>query len=188
MQLHNQPVVYIIFPTPAEKFSKCISDVSISNGIAWNPSWTKMYFVDSYPKKIYSLDYDEEAGMITNQQVSINYTIDGNLGIPDGMCTDGEGKLWVASFKFSGRTGYVTRWDPDSGKKLAQIPIPTSQVTSCCFGGSDYSTLFVTTAFYHLPDRELEKCPRAGDIFTVTDTGVKGLPGNRYNDTRNSRL
>ena len=45
--------------------------------------------------------------------------------------------IWVAMF----RGGCVIRWDPRTGKKLAVIDVPTPHVSSCCFGGPDFSTL-----------------------------------------------
>jgi sugar lactone lactonase YvrE len=34
--------------------------------------------------------------------------------------------------------------DPDSGKLLAFVAVPTDEVTNCAFGGDDLKTLYVT--------------------------------------------
>lgn len=39
--------------------------VGLSNGIAWNSNWTKMYFVDSFDLSIYEFDYDLMTGNIS---------------------------------------------------------------------------------------------------------------------------
>lgn len=39
--------------------------VGLSNGIAWNNNWTKMYFVDSFDLNIYEFDYDLMTGNIS---------------------------------------------------------------------------------------------------------------------------
>src|ERR1700722_8488176 len=48
-------------------------------------------------------------------------------------------------------------------------------ITTCCFGGEDLTTLYVTTASAHAPlgDR------LAGSLFSIR-TGVKGQPENRF--------
>ena len=41
--------------------TKQLSNVTVSNGMAWSPDWTKMYYIDTFVKKLYSFDYDESA-------------------------------------------------------------------------------------------------------------------------------
>ena len=137
-----------------------------------------MYYVDSLAKKVYSFDYDESAGTITNQTVAVDYAQDSALGLPDGMTIDAEGKLWVAGF----RGGAVTRWDPATGKKLAYIPIPAHCVTSCCFGGPNYDKLFVTSAYIENKESAdlQEKYPLSGSVFVVEELGVHGFPPQKY--------
>ena len=172
-------ITHCFFPVNiSEEVTRFVSEVSISNGIAWSLDWTKMYYVDSTPRKVYVFDYDEVAGTIANQQVAIDYNEYSLTGNPDGMCMDCEGKLWIACFN----GGCVVRFDPVTGKKLAQVDVPSRQITSCCFGGPDYSTLYVTSAFHNLPDTELEKYPKSGSVFAVTGLGVKGFPAPVYND------
>ena len=65
-----------------------LTDVSASNGMAWSPDWTKMYYIDTFVKKIYSFDYDESAGRISNQTVAVDYTQHDFFGLPDGMTID----------------------------------------------------------------------------------------------------
>ena len=135
-----------------------------------------MYYIDSFVKKVYSFDYNESAGTITNQAVAVDYAQDPSLGLPDGMTIDAEGKLWVAEFFGAA----VTRWDPATGKKLAYIPIPAKCVTSCCFGGPNYDKLFVTTAIAQLQESDLQKYPLSGALFVVEGLGVCGLPPQKY--------
>ena len=158
---------------------KHLSDITLSNGIAWSLEWTKMYYVDSLVRKIHSFDYDESACTVTNQIVAVDYAQDSALGLPDGMTIDAEGKLWVAGF----HGGAVTRWDPATGKKLAYIPIPAQCVTSCCFGGPNYDKLFVTSATMYAKESDLQQYPHAGAVFVVEGLGVHGLPPQKYKGT-----
>jgi sugar lactone lactonase YvrE len=86
------------------------------------------------------------------------------------MCIDAEGCLWVAVWG----SGTVRRYGLD-GRLLVEIPVPASQVSSCAFGGSDLSLLFITTATENLQDPE----PEAGAVFVV-EPGVVGLQPDRF--------
>lgn len=152
------------------------SGITVSNGLAWSPDWTKMYLVDTIAKKVYSFDYNESDASITNQAIVIDYAKDELLGLPDGMTVDSEGKIWVANIGAS----VVTRWDPNTGEKLGEVPIPSLTATSCCFGGSDYSKLFVTTGLHDAAEADLKHYPHCGALFVVENLGVNGMPPQKF--------
>ena len=159
-----------------------VSDITCSNGLAWSVDWSTMYFIDTAPKKVYSSKYDETSGSLSDQKLIIDYASDSLLGWPDGMCRDSEGMLWIADFFGSGR---VTRWNPQTGEKLVQIPtIPTNRPTSCFFGGPNYDILYVTSACAGIESDELAQYPHSGAIFAVTGLGVKGLPPCQFDDSK----
>jgi len=47
------------------------------------------------------------------------------------------------------------------------VRLPTSRITSCCFGGKDYAEMYVTSAYDGLDEATLAKEPQAGEIFKV---------------------
>ena len=171
--------------------------MSISNGIAWSIDWKTMYLVDSIPQLVYAFDYDENTGTVAHQKTVIDMT-DNNYRtpfltkepldlrnshdhvLPDGMCVDNEGMLWIAEHN----GGCVSRWDPRNGKFLRQIAIPARKITACCFGGPDYDTLFVTTGSVYSSANDWERYPNSGSIFAVTNLGVKGVPTQFFNDSK----
>jgi sugar lactone lactonase YvrE len=55
------------------------------------------------------------------------------------------------------------------------IPMPVSNITNCCFGGSDRRTLYVTTASLRAGDDD----KLAGSLFAMR-TGVRGLETGRF--------
>ena len=135
-----------------------------------------MYFIDSIPKKVYAFDYNGQNGTVENQRPVVDFAEDDALGFPDGMCTDSEGRLWVAGFFGTG----ISCWDPATGKKLRDIKIPTFRTTSCCFGGPNLEWLFVTTASLGAGKEEWSQFPHSGGIFVVKGLGARGRPPNRF--------
>ena len=63
-------------------------------------------------------------------------------GVPDGLTIDTEDNLWVAIWGGS----RVEKRDGRTGEKLLEIKLPAVQTSSCCFGGPDMDTLFITSA------------------------------------------
>ena len=61
--------------------------------------------------------------------------------MPDGMCFDDSGCLWVAMWSGS----KVILLDP-SGKLCGEIAIPAANVTNVCFCGEALDRLIVSTA------------------------------------------
>ncbi len=46
-----------------------VGNVSLSNGIAWSPDNTKMYFIDSTKRLIYSFDFEINTGNVSKFEV-----------------------------------------------------------------------------------------------------------------------
>jgi sugar lactone lactonase YvrE len=154
-------------------FRRCLTGISISNGIVWSHDQRRMYYVDTPTRRVDVFDYDVKTGSIANRRQA--FAIPPEMGFPDGMTIDKEGMLWIAQWGGSA----VARWDPDTGRTLAKIEIPTAHVTSCAFGGRDLSSLFITTAREGLSPAQLKDQPLAGSIF-VASPGVSGVASTAY--------
>jgi len=155
------------------KLKEKLNEVKISNGLAWSLDNKTMYYIDSPTKKVFAFDYDLEAGEISNRRVIIE--IPEGEGVPDGMTIDAQGKLWIAHFG----GGQVSRWDPETGKKIDKVELPVSNVTSCAFGGRNLDELYITTASVGLSEEEKKAQPHAGGIFKY-QAGVKGLAAHKF--------
>lgn len=93
------------------------------------------------------------------------------VGKPDGLCMDTKDNVWVASYG----GGTVTCFDTTTGQQLRKVNFPgAKQITSCCFGGADYSDLYVTSSRSRLSEVQLKGQPLAGSLFRVSGLGVKG--------------
>jgi sugar lactone lactonase YvrE len=145
---------------------RVLSGVTLSNGLGWSPDASTMYYIDTGTGGVDAFDYALDSGDISRRR----RFVDINRGRPDGLCVDADGCIWVGLWT----GGAVHRYAPD-GTLDREINLPVSQVTSCCFGGSDLDTLFITTAARDV--REYEQ--HAGAIFACRP-GVKGVPVARF--------
>lgn len=150
-----------------------IPRTSISNGMAWTSDKKTFYYIDSANFEIRAFDFDAENSSIANGKSVV--VIPEAYGTPDGMCIDEEDMLWVAHWGGN----CVRRWNPKTGKVLEKIEVPAPHVTSCCFGGKDLKTLYITTAKSGLNGQQFEKYPLSGGVF-VHKTQVTGTHINYF--------
>ena len=113
--------------------------IELSNGLAFSPDNTTLYFADSAARKIYAYDVDPETGGLSNRRIFVR--VPGHEGVPDGLTVDAQGFLWVAQWYGQ----QVVRYDPD-GEVERHIAMPVKQVSSVCFGGPDMTDLYITSA------------------------------------------
>ena len=152
---------------------KRISDISTSNGLAWNRELNTMYHIDSPTYSVMAFDYNPEDATIKNSRPVID--VPKNHGSPDGMCIDEEGMLWIAHWD-----GFnVSRWNPEDGKLILKIALPVPKPTSCTFGGKDLKQLYVTSARSELSREIINKYPTSGGIFVI-ETKVKGFQSDFF--------
>lgn len=155
--------------TPAECYridldgsvEELYNGVEVSNGIGLSPDGTTLYHVDSTAKGIITHDLDS-SGALSNRRLIGRPSFE--RGIPDGMCVDADGNLWVAHV--GGRR--VVKLSPD-GDELDAVAVPAKAVTSVAFGGPDMADLYIVTA------DNLDDESRGGTIFRARP-GVRGLP------------
>jgi sugar lactone lactonase YvrE len=142
------------------RLERVLDAVTLSNGIGWTRDDTQMYYIDSPVQRVDLFDFELASGRVDDRRPFVS--IDESDGIPDGLTVDDEGGVWVALYGGS----CVHRYD-ESGHLDAVLEVPAKNVTSCCFGGGDGRSLFVTTA---APD---------GNVY-VTQPGVSGPPAHVF--------
>ena len=141
--------------------------VRCSNGLGWSPDKQIFYYVESFAHTIHAFDYDIETGAIDNRRLFA--TLDPASGaFPDGLTVDAEGYVWNAQPVF----GRIVRYAPD-GVINQIVETPVSRCTSCCFGGDDLGTMYITSARQSLSVAQLQEEPLAGALFAFRP----GIPG-----------
>jgi sugar lactone lactonase YvrE len=148
---------------------KLLDGICISNGLAWSPGHRIFYYIDTPTRQIRAYDYDLETGNISNPRLAVE--IPSGMGFPDGMTSDMDGRLWIALWGGS----RVSKWNPLTGQKEAEIAVPAPHVTSCVFGGQRRDILYVTTARVGLDESTLAANPLSGGLFQI-QTGTEGMP------------
>lgn len=155
------------------QWKKMDSGFTVANGMGWSPDNRHMYFTDSNRRTIYAYDFDLRAGEIANRRPLI--TFDTTDGTPDGLTVDADGCIWVAVWD----AWRISRFSP-TGEEMQRIMMPVPRPTSCCFGGENLDTLYVTSASVRLSAEVLSKAPLSGSLFSIQIPGVHGLPETTF--------
>jgi L-arabinonolactonase len=137
-----------------------VGGVAIPNSICFSLDGRTMYFCDSPTGVIRQCEYDAASAGVTNVREFTRYS-EGS-GFPDGSIVDGEGCLWNTVWG----AGVVRRFDPN-GQLVAEIPIPSRNLTCPAFGGDSLEQLFVTSSRQEMSDDDLKAAPTSGGVFAV---------------------
>lgn len=162
-----------LYCVDGKNITRQLDSLTIANGMAWSQDNKRFYFIDSAQRKIETYLFDAATGTIHPERTAVK--VPDAMGMPDGMCLDDKGMLWVAHWG-----GYcVARWNPETGELISRIELPVPQVSSCVFGGENLDMLFITTASVGLSQLELSKYPASGHVF-VAMPGVRGVAANYF--------
>lgn len=135
-----------------------LDQVTCSNGIDWSPDERLMYYVDTGERRIDVFDFDIDTASISDRRPFA--AVDDGDVYPDGLTVDAEGGVWVACWGGAA----VRRFAPD-GSLERTVSLPTTNVTSCSFGGPSLTDLYITSAREGLSASQLEQQSHAGAVF-----------------------
>lgn len=156
---------------PDGRIREVAQELTISNGLGWSPDRRTFFLTDTLRHVIYAYDYDLATGQIANQRPFLHFSEE---EFPDGITIDSAGGCWVALWG----KARIARFDA-GGRRREDIALPVLHPTSCCFGGPDLTTLFITTSQVALTDRQKWEYPLAGRVFAV-ETDVRGQVQPRF--------
>lgn len=143
------------------------SPVTNSNGIAWSPDASTVYYIDTPRKAVLAFDYRNRELLHPTEVIDTSHL----EASPDGMTIDSNGHLWIAFC----HGGCVSCFDPATGDELHRIPLPCLETTACAFGGPGLADLFVTTGVHKTANEE-----HAGRLFAIRGLNVTGVPANPF--------
>lgn len=180
-------------------FTVAVPGVTVSNGMGWSPEGDILYHVDTPTAVVRAYPYHKAApgspdgtpGHVVPSEGYVYWSLPAEQkergAMLDGLCVDSVGAVWVA---LAG-VGEVVRLQARKQKDPELPPLVTitgvvtvpgvTLSTSCCFGGADLTTLYITTARGTDP-ATAAKCTQtgAGFVYAVNLKGIaKGMPSSR---------
>ncbi len=126
----------IWFISPQGEKKVVDSGLKFSNGLCLSPDQSLLYVADSRSHWVYSYLVQPDGSLLHKQKyfhLHVPDTADDSGA--DGMRTDRDGRLWVAT-----RLGLQVCDQP--GRVNCIIPTPNGRVSNLTFGGSNFDTVF----------------------------------------------
>lgn len=111
------------------------------NGIALSPDGRVMYVGSDTQAKLWKLPVDASGAVGAPVPFVDGAVVDGGFKVPDGICVDDTGNLYVANNADDVKA--IVVFDP-SGHQLGRIVLPVAP-SNCTFGGDDRKTMYITT-------------------------------------------
>lgn len=158
-----------LYSFDGRQVTRLLDGIRISNGLAWSTDHKTFYYIDTPTREVRAFDYDLASGQIADPRIA--FRVPEALGWPDGMTSDMAGNLWIAMWGGA----QVTRWNPNTGQLLEQIPVPALQTSSVVFGGKNRNELYITSARKGMSEADLQSYPLSGGLFKVV-TKQEGMP------------
>lgn len=186
-------------PEAAEKFNVGVSGVTVSNGMGWSPAGDILYHIDTPTAIIRAYPYHAAPsgspagtpGHVVQSEGSVFWSLPAEYkergATLDGLCVDSAGAVWVALAGIGEVVRLQLRQKSDAALPAhasitGVVTVPSVTLsTSCCFGGADLTTLYITTARGTDP-AAVAKCTQvdAGFVYAVNLKGIaKGMPSSR---------
>ncbi|MCQ6560670.1 SMP-30/gluconolactonase/LRE family protein [Paenibacillus mendelii] len=177
MDLHESKAQGALYRVSADfQYEEKLSGIYCSNGLDWSLTHDEMYYIDSHIPRVQAYAFDSKNGTLGQERTAV--TLNEKSGLPDGMSIDHKGMIWVAEWGGS----RVVRWNPADGSQLSAIEMPVPQPSSCAFGGANYETLFITSAYQGMSDSKRAEYPLSGALFHMetSDLGIRGRRPFRF--------
>lgn len=160
----------LILVRPGKEPEEIAQDLYFPNGAVITPDYKTLIIGETFGNKLTAFDINEDASLSNRRVWADLSSIKENYSpVPDGICLDEEGAIWVAS----PTTSDVLRV-AEGGILLDRIEVETNAY-ACMLGGEDRKTLFISTS----KDSSEEAClidPSAKIEVVRVDVPGAGLP------------
>jgi len=154
----------IVLVTPDGDARVVADDLAFPNGTVITPDGHTLIVAESYGARLTAFQIEPD-GSLTQRHIWAQL----EQAVPDGICLDAEGAIWVAS----PGSGEVLRVR-EGGEVTHRIKMST-RAYACMLGGPQRRTLFVLTAETANPDKAKAKASSRVEIVEVDVPGA-GLP------------
>ena len=153
----------LILVRPGEDPCLAADDLLFPNGTVITPDGKTLIVGETYAARLTAFDINQDA-TLSNRRVWADFTLDadeGDIPLPDGICLDAEGAIWVASPSTAEVIGVR-----EGGVILDRISVETNAY-ACMLGGDDLKTLFICTSNASGVDPESALREKSGKIETI---------------------
>jgi L-arabinonolactonase len=164
----RKPVASLYRLAPNGSLRRLEGDVTISNGLAFSPDGSIMYFADTPVGVIRRFRIGNDFSQC--EEIAPLAGADIAPGKPDGAVVDEAGHYWNARVW----GGCLVRIAPD-GTLSGRIDLSVRGPTCVALGGRNRKRLFATTLRTRHTEEELAAMPQAGGLFAA-DVVVPGVP------------
>jgi sugar lactone lactonase YvrE len=148
---------------PDGRVEVAAEDLLFPNGTVITPDGRTLIVGESFAAQLTAFDVGAD-GRLSNRRVWAKL----EKAVPDGICLDAEGAIWVAS-PFSKGVLRVRE-----GGEVAQRIGVEHEAYACMLGGDDRRSLYLCTAANHYPAKTVERTGRI-EVARVDVPGA-GLP------------
>ncbi len=143
----------------------------VTNGPVISPDGQFLFFSDTLEGLVYRYRLSDDSKALNDRQVFARF--DARQGLPDGMCFDNQGHLWIALWGGAS----VVQLNPQ-GQRVQQIPVPALNVTNVCFAGPSLDRLLVSTASIEMSPEDHQRFPASGALWEVLNHRCVGVPSH----------
>lgn len=155
----------IVLVTPEGDARIAAEEMSFPNGTVITPDDGTLIVGETFASRLTAFDIEPD-GSLANRRVWAKL----NKAVPDGICLDAEGAIWVASPTSSEVLRVL-----EGGEVTHRIGVST-QAVACMLGGTDRRTLFILTAKAVTPNEILSETGGGRIEMIKVDVPGAGLP------------
>jgi sugar lactone lactonase YvrE len=163
--IEEQKATVLVRVDPDGAMKVVAEDLIFPNGAVITGDGRTLIIAETFAGHLTAFDIDSN-GDLSNRRLWAQLP---GQAVPDGICLDAEGAVWVAS-PFTKDCLRIA----EGGKLLQRIDTGRGAY-ACMLGGGDRRTLYICTADSHDPDRQAAERNGAIEAFEVAVPGA-GLP------------
>ena len=161
----DKPIGTVHHVSPTGEVRLCASDFPMPNGIVLRPGGSQLLFGDSLRNTVYVCDVAGPGRVSAPREFArLPQKGEGQINnLPDGMCLDEAGNLYVAHWGMR-QVQVVDR----RGMVIRRYPGGNLTTSNVAFGGPARDTLYITGAL-------MEEGKSPGGLFRIRLAGVRGV-------------